>query len=258
MSHISQPPKRKSTTSAPQSDRKTKSTRKKPPTSSRARKAHFETTKQEKPWTTQLPECLEAFRLYAVPRSAVAQDEDEDEAEEEDDEDDEQDEDVRAEKRVIRIPDVRRALKALNLPKPPPGFFDDDYGEEGFLRAAQFVELAQTMAESEIDAAGDDACDESEEQQREIDHAFALFTHSLPLSAEAAKGNGKGPVGRTSITLADLKRVARELREDVDEKTLKLMIAEANGGHESHGASWEQGVCREEFENVMKRAGVFG
>lgn len=195
--------------------------------------------------------------MYAAPRSSVSQDEAEDEDEDEED-DDEMDEEVRAEKRVLRVSDVRRCLKALNLPKPPPDFFDDDDVEEGSLKAGQFVELAQTMAQSEDNGVeGDGGGDVDEEQRAEIDHAFGLFTHSLPLGSEAIKGKSKAPAEGLRITLADLKRVARELREDVDDKTLKLMIAEANGGHASENANWEQGVGRDEFENVMKRAGVF-
>ena len=55
------------------------------------------------------------------------------------------------------------------------------------------------------------------------------------------------------ITLAHLRRVAKELREDVDERVLRDMIVEANGGQ---GIS--NGVGMEEFEGVMRRAGVFG
>jgi Ca2+-binding EF-hand superfamily protein len=66
--------------------------------------------------------------------------------------------------------------------------------------------------------------------------AYRLFTHG-----------GSGP-----ITLGHLKRVARELKEDVSEDLLRAMLSEANGG------SWKSGVGVEEFEGVMRRAGVFG
>jgi len=81
----------------------------------------------------------------------------------------------------------------------------------------------------------------AEEEQAEIAHAFSLFTHSTT---------------RSNITLQDLRRVARELREEVDDKVLMLMIEEANGaaGRESVG----RGVGKDEFESVMRRAGVFG
>ena len=66
--------------------------------------------------------------------------------------------------------------------------------------------------------------------------AFKLFTH-----------NSSGP-----ITMSHLRRVARELREEVDDKFLADMINEANGGD---GAS--RGVGLDEFESVMRRAGMF-
>jgi hypothetical protein len=49
-----------------------------------------------------------------------------------------------------------------------------------------------------------------------------------------------------------LKRVARLLKEDVPEEVLNDMILEANGG-----AGIGQGVDREEFEGVLRRAGIW-
>ena len=72
----------------------------------------------------------------------------------------------------------------------------------------------------------------------EVEAAFELFTRS-------------GREGER-ITLGTLRRVARELKEEVDEQVLKDMIAEANGG-----AGLAAGVGVEEFEAVMRRAGVF-
>lgn len=71
-------------------------------------------------------------------------------------------------------------------------------------------------------------------QAEEVEAAFNLFT----------RGDGD------AITMAHLKRVAKELREDVSDATLKDMLREASGGVGS-------GVGREEFEAVMRRAGVF-
>jgi Ca2+-binding EF-hand superfamily protein len=70
-----------------------------------------------------------------------------------------------------------------------------------------------------------------------VDAAFRLFTH----------GDDEGP-----ITMAHLRRVARELKEDVSEDVLRDMILEANGG-----SSVARGVRRDEFEDVMRRAGAF-
>ena len=52
--------------------------------------------------------------------------------------------------------------------------------------------------------------------------------------------------------MATLKRVARMLKEDVDENVLRDMILEANGG-----AGVGKGVEKEEFEGVMRRANVW-
>lgn len=70
-----------------------------------------------------------------------------------------------------------------------------------------------------------------------MDEAFRLFT----------SGGGE-----EKITLATLKRVARSLKEDVDEELLRDMILEANGG-----AGVGSGVEKDEFENVLRRAGVW-
>lgn len=81
--------------------------------------------------------------------------------------------------------------------------------------------------------------------QDEINAAFKLFT----------KG-GTGP-----ITIQHLRRVARELREEISDDMLRDMILEANGEGEVEGKGrdgWKKGVAIEDFENVMKRAGVFG
>jgi hypothetical protein len=49
-----------------------------------------------------------------------------------------------------------------------------------------------------------------------------------------------------------LKRVAAALKEDVSDDLLKDMILEANGG-----AGVGKGVERGDFEEVMRRAGVW-
>jgi hypothetical protein len=70
-----------------------------------------------------------------------------------------------------------------------------------------------------------------------VDEAFRLFI----------SGGGE-----EKITLATLKRVARSLKEDVDDELLRDMILEANGG-----AGVGRGVEKEEFESVLRRAGVW-
>jgi Ca2+-binding EF-hand superfamily protein len=75
-----------------------------------------------------------------------------------------------------------------------------------------------------------------ESKAEEVDTAYRLFT----------KGT-EGP-----ITIAHLKRVAKELKEDVSDDMLRNMILEANGG-----AGLSRGVAVEDFESIMMRAGVF-
>jgi Ca2+-binding EF-hand superfamily protein len=77
----------------------------------------------------------------------------------------------------------------------------------------------------------------SDSHAQEVDEAFRLFTND---------GNEE------RITLATLKRVARALKEDVDEVVLRDMILEANGG-----AGVQRGVERDEFEGIMRRAGIW-
>lgn len=76
----------------------------------------------------------------------------------------------------------------------------------------------------------------SDTHAEEVDDAFGLFVNE----------------GDDEITLDTLKKVAKVLREDVDEHLLRDMILEANGG-----AGVGRGVGRGEFEGVMRRAGVW-
>ena len=70
----------------------------------------------------------------------------------------------------------------------------------------------------------------------EVEAAFKLFTRG-----------SDGP-----INIVHLRRVAKELKEDVSDEMLRNMIAEANGG-----AGMSSGVGLADFESVMTRAGVF-
>lgn len=76
---------------------------------------------------------------------------------------------------------------------------------------------------------------DEDEQSAEVEKAYRLFT----------RGEER------EITITDLKRIAKELREDVPENALRDMVREAKGG--GLGS-----VGKEEFEGVMRRAGVFG
>ncbi|KAI4170594.1 MAG: hypothetical protein LQ343_004826 [Gyalolechia ehrenbergii] len=87
------------------------------------------------------------------------------------------------------------------------------------------------------------------DKQAEIDEAFALF---LGEGNGLRGGGGAGGTGNEEvITIKTLKKVAEVLKEDVDEKVLRDMILEANGGR-----GVRQGVGKEEFGEVMRRAGV--
>jgi Ca2+-binding EF-hand superfamily protein len=85
----------------------------------------------------------------------------------------------------------------------------------------------------------DDEEFQAESNAEEVGAAYRLFTHG-----------GTGP-----ITIAHLRRVAKELREDVPDDVLKDMILEANGGVKGKGRDIG-GVSLEEFEDVMRRAGL--
>lgn len=100
-----------------------------------------------------------------------------------------------------------------------------DPSSSGFVSFPHFLAVAALKLHAKHDS--------PDAMAEEVQAAFNLFT----------RGDGD------AITLAHLRRVARELREDVSDATLRDMIREANGGG--------TGVGREEFEEVMRRAGVF-
>jgi Ca2+-binding EF-hand superfamily protein len=106
-----------------------------------------------------------------------------------------------------------------------------DPGDSGYATYSAFVSYAAIhLYHAERD---------EERDQEEVEEAYNLFTL-----------RGAGP-----ITLAHLRRVARELKLDVSDDVLKDMIIEANG--EARRDGWRQGVNIEDFEEVLRRAGVF-
>lgn len=120
--------------------------------------------------------------------------------------------------------------------------------ETGFVSFVPFISYAAIAIHSkdedeDEDNEGDEDNDEenyhSESNQEEVRAAFRLFTHGAP-----------GP-----ITLAHLRRVAKELKEDVPDDVLMDMIREANGGVKGKGKDVGS-VGEEEFESVLRRAGV--
>lgn len=96
----------------------------------------------------------------------------------------------------------------------------------GFVTYANFVAVCALKINSRSD----------ESKAEEVATAYRLFT----------KGTD-GP-----ISIAHLKRVARELKEDVSDDMLRNMVLEANGG-----AGLSKGVTVADFESIMVRAGVF-
>ena len=133
---------------------------------------------------------------------------------------------------VIATSDVRRALIALNI---PPNDNDElreiiesvDPEDSGWVTYEYFVAVAALKLRNKHD--------DPDVMNEEVVKAYQLFT----------KGQDR------EINLNDLRRVAKELREDVPDNVLKDMTREATAG----GLG---GVGMEEFEGVMRRAGVFG
>lgn len=87
---------------------------------------------------------------------------------------------------------------------------------------------------------------DDDEVGEEVESAFRLFL-------EAGEEKGEGVKGREKITVNGLRRVAKALGENIKEDVLRDMVMEANGtGPEGIG----KGVGRQEFEEVMRRAGM--
>lgn len=105
-----------------------------------------------------------------------------------------------------------------------------DPEDEGFATYPSFVAICALKMQAREHT--------SEAHLAEVDEAFALFTGGQPSA--------------THISLAHLKRVAAVLKEEVDEDLLRDMILEANAG-----AGVGKGVRKEEFDSVMRRAGVW-
>lgn len=124
-------------------------------------------------------------------------------------------------------------LRALGI-SPTPHELSEftsilDPEEEGFAIYSSFVAICALKLHSQSR--------NSESHSEEVTEAWRLFT----------QGGGE-----EKITLATLKRVARALKEDIDEEVLRDMILEANGG-----TGVGRGVERNEFEGVLRRAGVW-
>jgi Ca2+-binding EF-hand superfamily protein len=122
---------------------------------------------------------------------------------------------------------------ALDIPPTPSELAEFtsilDPDDEGFAEYPSFLAICALKFHNRERT--------SDSHAQEVDEAFRLFTSG---------------VGEEKITLATLKRVARALKEDVEEELLRDMILEANSG-----AGVGKGVDKGEFEEVMRRAGVW-
>ncbi|KAK3703372.1 hypothetical protein LTR37_014478 [Vermiconidia calcicola] len=144
-----------------------------------------------------------------------------------------QHEDYESKEGVIASSDVRRCLIALNAPPNDQAELQElldtvDPEKGGWVTYEHFVAVAALKLHAKHD-------DDPDARSEEVAKAYRLFT----------KGQER------DISMNDLRRVAKELREDVPENVLKDMVREATGG----GLG---GVGMEEFEGVMRRAGVLG
>lgn len=134
---------------------------------------------------------------------------------------------------MIRLETNNWTLRsALGIPPTPPELEEYisilDSEEEGFAEYSSFLAICALKFKHR--GHNPDIHD------KEVDEAFALF----------AKDGGE------KITLQTLKEVAKALGDDADEDLLRDMILEANGGK---GVG--RGVERGEFDDVLKRAGVW-
>jgi hypothetical protein len=104
-----------------------------------------------------------------------------------------------------------------------------DPDDEGFATYPTFVAICALKLHAREQS--------SDAHLRDVDEAFTLFT---------------GAPDAPTITLTHLKRVAATLKEEVSDDLLMDMILEANGG-----AGVGRGVKKSEFEEVMRRAGIW-
>ncbi|KZZ92762.1 EF-hand superfamily Ca2+-modulated protein [Ascosphaera apis ARSEF 7405] len=132
---------------------------------------------------------------------------------------------------VIPTTDVRRALVALGLPPTDQSELTDilsavDPDEEGYVTYEPFLAACALKLHSRTE----------ESISAEVEHAYKLFTRGTD-----------GP-----IQVSHLRKVARDLKQDVSDDLLKDMVREANGGEGTHA-----GVNMQQFKDVMMRAGIF-
>lgn len=133
----------------------------------------------------------------------------------------------------LQVNNLRRALTALSL-TPTKSELKEyieilDQDGVGLVEYEPFVAICalkiNSRAVSDLD------------HQRELDEAWSLFVKE----------------GEDRITLASLREVARAIGEKgISDELLMDMVLEAN-----EGAGLAKGVDKREFENVMRKAGVW-
>ncbi|KAF2718128.1 EF-hand [Polychaeton citri CBS 116435] len=147
---------------------------------------------------------------------------------------------------TIKDIEVRRCLIALDCAPSSKEEMRElveiaDANESGLVDYEHFLPIAALKLNQRRHGGGGRDGEEGGEVRKgggrdaEVEKAFRLFT----------KGEER------LITLQDLRRIAKDLREEVPEGVLRDMLMEATGG----GLG---GVGLEDFEGVMRRAGVFG
>ncbi|KAI0471057.1 calmodulin [Xylariaceae sp. FL0804] len=169
---------------------------------------------------------------------------------------------------LIPTGDVRRAMVALGIPPSKAELAEFlsilDPEDEGRAPYEPFVAVCALQLHARDDDLGRP---ESAAHRAEVDAAFRLFTTGASAAAAGGGEEAEAVGGDERLTLAHLKRVAATLRrgdnrddaDDNDKKAkaaddalLRDMILEANGG-----AGVGRGVSRDEFEEVMRRAGAW-
>lgn len=133
---------------------------------------------------------------------------------------------------VIPTQDVKKAMIALGIQPTKPELAEFleilDPDSEGYAPYSSFVAICALKLRAKDN--------DTSARDEEVEQGYLLFTNGT-----------HGP-----ITMAHLKRTAAMLKEDVSEDLLKDMILEANGG-----SGLSKGVGKDEFAEVMKRAGVW-
>jgi Ca2+-binding EF-hand superfamily protein len=132
---------------------------------------------------------------------------------------------------VIRTQDVRKCMTAQGFTPANARELAEyieilDPENEGYVTYGSFVAVCALK----INQRGDESTSE------EVEEAYRMFTRGTD-----------GP-----INIHHLRKIAKDLKEDIGDDLLKHMILEANGG-----TGVNKGVGVDDFREVMMRAGVF-